>query len=573
MRLLANRYILVLLATLLLSAPSVVAQTNSNTPAPPRFGVIKGKVVNEAGQPLANASVTVSRFDSVRSDQSILSDSEGKFELTGLEQSAYRLSARLAAYTPLLQASDAEDTKYRAGDTVTLVLVKGGVITGTVTNPAGEPVVGIRVRARMKSGAERLPWPYRFQPNERFTDDRGVYRIYGLPTGTYIVSAGGTGEQSWRADPFEAHAPTYAPASTRDTADEISVRAGEETRDVDIRFRNEPGRSISGRAIAPGGSESGGFGIRLSSVKDNGGPALMTGQQPGHKGFMFQGLADGEYEIIAFSANASEEFMWSEPKRIKVNGADVTGVELTTLPLSAVSGKVVLKELKDVECADKQRPILSETIVSARRKTAAQKFEVPFFVSGSPINADAEGNVLFKNLLPDQYYFGAQFSGKSWYLDSITLPPQANTESRVPLQAKPVEAAKTWTTLKSGQRLSGLTITIAQGAASIEGQTKEPEKLWVYLVPAEREHADDVLRFFATVTNEGKVKLENVAPGRYFVLVTDEELALSKLRSPDGVELRARLRREAEAGKSELELKPCENVTNFEPQMTRKERI
>ena len=563
------------IATLLLCALAVVAQTTTTKIQEPPlgFGIIKGRVVNESGQPLANAVVTIARFEAARSSyQSAITDREGKFELTGLERVTYRLSARLPAYTPLLQEPDGEETTYRAGDTVTLVLVKGGVITGTVTNQAGEPVVGVWVHARLTRGAERLPWLHRILPRQRLTDDRGVYRIYGLPPGTYVVSAGGPAEQMWRAGPFAFDAPTFAPAaSTRDTAEEYTVHSGQELGNVDIRYRNEPGRTISGRASGPASSEARGFGIRLTHATDGGGFGYTTGQPSVDKGFVFGGLADGDYDIIAFSSSAGNVSMWSESKRIKVNGADVSGIELVTQPLSAVSGKVVLQELKTVECADKQRPIVSETLVAARQKTTTRITEVPFWTAGSPSNADAEGNVVLRNLVPGQYYFKAQFSGKAWYLDSITLPAQRTSEARAPLQAKPVDAAKTWTMLKSGERLSGLTITLAQGAASVQGELtpKEGEKLSVYLVPAERERVDDVLRFFTTVAGvDGKIELNNVAPGRYWVLVTSEAVSLNKLRSPDATEVRSRLRRAAEAAKSEIELKPCQNLANFQPPVT-----
>ena len=95
------------------------------------------------------------------------------------------------------------------------------------------------------------------------------------------------------------------------------------------------------------------------------------------------------------------------------------------------------------------------------------------------------------------------------------------------------------------------------------------ERSFVYLVPAEREKGDDVLRFFVTAVNEeGKVALNNIAPGRYLMLTKPESAdplsSLTKLRSPDQSEIRARLRREAEAVKTEIELKPCQNLTGVQ---------
>jgi hypothetical protein len=122
--------------------------------------------------------------------------------------------------------------------------------------------------------------------------------------------------------------------------------------------------------------------------------------------------------------------------------------------------------------------------------------------------------------------------------------------------------------------LSGLTISLAEGAASIRGQVdlvegqKSPPRLFVYLVPAERESADDVVRFFGSmVLPDRSFELSNLPPGRYWVMARgagENELnVLSRLRLPDEAEVRAKLRQEAEAGKLQAEFKPCQNVTEF----------
>jgi hypothetical protein len=257
------------------------------------------------------------------------------------------------------------------------------------------------------------------------------------------------------------------------------------------------------------------------------------------------------------------EWLLSAAKRITVRGADVTGIELTTTPLSSVAGRVVLEESKAIECTDKRRPLFTETMVSAEQnqKEASKYIPHPYWPMGRHAGADAQGNVLLKFLLPGRYQFVPEFAGKYWYLHSILLAlPGSKTT--------PVNAARTWTTVKPGERLSGLTITLAQGAASLRGQVAIsegetlPERLFVYLVPAEREKADDVLRFYAAaVSPEGKIALNNLAPGRYWILV--KPAVDANLRSPDETETRSRLRRDAEAAKNEIEFKPCQNLVDF----------
>src|SRR6185436_9737768 len=107
--------------------------------------------------------------------------------------------------------------------------------------------------------------------------------------------------------------------------------------------------------------------------------------------------------------------------------------------------------------------------------------------------------------------------------------------------------------------------------ASLRGQIvlgegeQLPEKTFVYLVPAEKESSDEVLRFYAVAVNpDGNVTLKNVAPGRYWLLAGPAiDGGLTKLRLPDATETRAKLRRDAEELKTEIELKPCENVIDY----------
>jgi carboxypeptidase family protein len=556
------------LLLILLSSISVLGQTGSppatNT-ARSKTGSITGRVVNESGQPLPNVTVTVRAIGSARSEEQVSTDNDGKFEAIGVEGVSYQIYAWLSAYTPLARDENAP-ASYRVGESVRIVMTKGGVITGTVTTQSGEPVVGVRVRARMISDRTRLPFPYSEMPFERISDDRGVYRIYGLPAGTYVVAAGGNGGQGpTNADPYDTDVPTYAPASNRDTAAEISVETGAESNNIDIRYRGEPGRIVSG-TVAATATGANRFLIVLTSAADGGAEFnLNSYQMPADKGFVFYGVDDGDYDLTARTTVADGQWVLSPPKRIKIRGADVTGIELAVQPLGSVSGQLVLEELKTKECTEKQPPILSETQVSAWHKDDAAARSQPKFVwgLGAPVNADAQGNVLIKNLASGDYYFVTRFIAKSWYVQSISLA--------APAPRKPIDAARVWTTVKSGERISGLKIVLAEGAGSLSGQMALAEgealqdKLFVYLVPIEPERAGDPLRFYAgPVQADGKFSLNNLAPGRYWILTKPtSDGAQNKLRLPGETQTRAQVRRDAEAAKTEIEFKPCQNVADY----------
>jgi hypothetical protein len=194
---------------------------------------------------------------------------------------------------------------------------------------------------------------------------------------------------------------------------------------------------------------------------------------------------------------------------------------------------------------------------------------------GSPTPPDKQGDFTMRNLAPGQYRFNARSLAKYWYLQSISLQPAMPPGARGAAANRPVDATRNWTTLKSGDHLSVLIITFAEGAASFHGQIKLAEgqnlapRLFAYLVPAEREKAEDVLRFFASqVAADGTFALNNLPPGRYLAFAKtageNESSILSKLRLPDEAEARAKLRGEAQAAKTEIELKPCQNIADYQ---------
>jgi hypothetical protein len=568
-----------LIVVVTLASLCAVSQTQqppmrSEANEPPTTGAITGRVVNENGQPVQGALVQIRAIGGNGQGQMATTDREGEFRVSNLDRATYIVSASMPAYTPAPRDPSTAAPTYRIGDSVNLTLIKGGVMTGTVTNAAGEPVVAVTVRVQMvrDSNGRRVPSGF---SRQRSTDDRGVYRIYGLPAGTYVVVAGpATMFPSPEPNAYDGDAPTYAPSSTRDNATEVSVRAGEEVSGVDIRYRAEQGRTISGVVnTAPDVA----FTVTLNAGGDAGAPVNTTFyQQPGNRDFFFSGVADGDYQLVVMSYARGSRNVSTASKRVTVKGADVTGLELTTLPLGIINGRVVLEESKTPECTDKQRPQFNEVVVAAWHNDNETAKETPqsLWSIGAPVPADADGSFVLRNLAPGEYYFVTRSPAKYWYLQSITFgaPPPSGA---VRPAGRSSDATLVWTKVKAGDQLSGLTVTLAQGAASLRGQlvpgegVQVPEKLFVYLVPSEREKSEAVLRFFAApVSPDGKIALNNIPPGRDWILAqtfTEEGVtAITKIRLPHETETRARLRRDGEAAKTEVEFKPCQNVTDFQ---------
>jgi hypothetical protein len=132
--------------------------------------------------------------------------------------------------------------------------------------------------------------------------------------------------------------------------------------------------------------------------------------------------------------------------------------------------------------------------------------------------------------------------------------------------------------LKAGEKVSGVTVTIAEGAAGVSGKvapakapagdgSRLPARLRVHMVPAEAAAANDVLRYAeAFARSDGSFSLNNIAPGKYWLLaraIPDDEPSDAQPLpvALDAIE-RAKLRKEAEALKIEIELKPCQRVVD-----------
>jgi protocatechuate 3,4-dioxygenase beta subunit len=557
---------------------SALAQSQQDESQSPRTaGVITGTVVNESGQPLVGAVVSVRAYGALGQGRIATTDTEGRFKVSGLDPLTYIVSASYPTYVPTPRDPDSTQAPYyRVGDSVRIQLMRGGVITGSVTTPTGDPLVAVRVQAAMIRDAAGKPLRYGPSFRDRLTDDRGIYRIYGLSPGTYVVLAGGAGGfPDMNSAVYETASPTFAPSSTRDTAMEINLQPGVEVSNIDIRYRAEPGHVISGTAIDPS-SAAPGFGIYLTPIY-NGEPQwpIFSYQQPGSRGYSFFGVSDGDYDITAQASYPTGDVALSEPRRVRVAGADVTGIDVTVKLLGSISGHITLEDSKAPECQGKRRPLLGETLISPWHNDKNSSKDQPQFgwALGSPTLPDNQGDFVLRNLAPGQYRFHTKPFAKYWYLKSILLK-SAGAAAAKATSTRTVDAARNWTAVGSGVRVSGLTITLAAGAASLKGQIKlaegqkMPAKPFVYLVPAEPEKAEDILRYFASpVEPDGTFMLSNLPPGRYWTLAKalpeTESAVLSKLRLPDETEARNKLRQEASLARTETEFKPCQNITGY----------
>src|SRR5262245_28694604 len=173
------------LAAALLSLPIITAAQQT--------GSITGRVVVEGGAGLSNVTVRLYPANTgQRSGAGLITtatDEEGNFKFTSIPPAAYSISVlelKGYVYQPVPAAERNLRRYYRLGDNAIISLIRGGVITGRVTTAEGDSMVGVVVSALRVRDAQGNPLRQQFSP-QRLTDDRGVYRLYGLSPGTYVV--------------------------------------------------------------------------------------------------------------------------------------------------------------------------------------------------------------------------------------------------------------------------------------------------------------------------------------------------------------------------------------------------
>jgi hypothetical protein len=350
---------------------------------------------------------------------------------------------------------------------------------------------------------------------------------------------------------------------------EVKVIGGDEVSGIDIRYRGDRGFAISGKVISGSSRQEASANISLRNPAT--GAIIATtflSPEVDQTGYAFYGVPNGEYMIMATRGGFNDASSMSAPRRrVIVNGRDVPGFDLTLTPNAAIEGTVTIEKVSSAEkCLNQRESYPEEIVVRAKRDDAGEKTDPPYSFYGAMNIAgiNDKGAFAVRNLRPGRHRIDIQLPSENWFLKAMTMTG-----------ATPANDPRNGITLKSGDRVDGLTITLATGAAALKGKIIPaggvglPSRLRAHLVPAETLAKDDLLRFAETpVESDGSFRFANLAPGKY--LITTREIPDSEAPdepdrpvSWDAAE-RAKLRKEAEAAKVEVELKACQRLSNFE---------
>lgn len=418
------------------------------------------------------------------------------------------------------------------------VVDQTGVITGRVTDQNGDPVIEVDITTVLVKQSDGAA-PSSFRYGQRVpTDDRGIYRIYGLSAGRYLVVANaGYSLVPGRSEPYASNPPTFYPSNDRATAGEVDVHEGEEVTGIDIRFRSIVGRSISGVVE----------GMPKEEVERRNSVRVTLLQYPERTPlrmvfsmirsipteFSLTGIPDGDYELLARSSSDREPYA-SAPFRITIRGSDVTGVRLKTVPLPSISGSISVEQSdeKARSCPNLRASLPEEVTI---RSASASEF------AESEVTSSREFRLIHSK--PGKVRLYADLPGEHWYVRSI---------SRRSID------------VKIGDRITGVVVTIAQDGAQLSGKLEGTVKKRAFLVPAETEATDDIHKYVHGVAAaEGTFLLKNIAPGEYFFYtspdVDSSEHPVADFLSDE--KSRARLRELATQFGTRVKLAPCQRAT------------
>lgn len=495
-------------------------------------GMIVGQVVEDgSGAPVPEAVVTLARR-SVPADPAaplvrVMADSEGRFFFAGLAAGDYYLGADKDGHAPgaygrrlawgqsaLLSLADGE----RLTD-VTLRTWKYGVIAGTVVDEAGEPVVGVTVRALMKElMAGRASYGNLEVVPQRMpaatTDDRGMFRLSQLSPGTYVVLVpspqttvpasaiegpntalrselhfAGVAEMSLLGQPrtqqiggsalltlnrvatppppsdsgrMTVYPTTYYPgAATAAAASPITIESGEERTDIAIAIRPVPAVRVSGRLVTPDGSVPPPTTLRLTGASTTGVITRFITVDPEYVGL--------EAAVAVSDANGRFTFLGVPP------GEFVLTHGTAFLSRAVQQGQPAYWISQTVSVGSDDVPDLTVPLRAALRvegrveyrpgttpapARASIQLDTPFGEPGNIFIEAVKAQTTFSGVAAGGRYIVRPIESAGWFVESITLGGKDITDRVFDLQTDATSIVVTYT--DRPQKITGL-VTGEQG--------------------------------------------------------------------------------------------------------------
>jgi hypothetical protein len=461
--------IVALLAVALLAIPKEVPAQDSNKKTDESRepgGSITGRVTRD-GNPVAGAVVVLLVGTSHGSqDEAALArvrtDQDGRYHIADIPSGTYRVSPLLPAYVDVdTVAGGGGSVRVPSGGDVNAIdfsVVRGGVITGRVTDQSGAPLQrqGVNLYSIDDQGHARRMYGHLTGAD---TDDRGIYRIYSLAPGIYIASVGMDPKQTGWMGREGFYKQVFWPGVGEESkARRIKITSGSEETGVDItvgplaKLHFATGRIISAESGTPRPNQR----YEIGQLTDNGTRGSTYGSTDGAGRFRIEGLNQGQYSVSA--ALDGETGLYSDTQSFEVSDDNVTGLEVRVHPGATIAGSVILEGAEETGAAAR----LPQLDLIAWLWSSDHSIDTSSSTRYARINAD--GSFRFIGLRAGQFYIGLGgekgFSLKGVQGQSVRDAPSGTSGPRQLID------------VSEGQTLTGLQVVLLAATGVIRGQIR-----------------------------------------------------------------------------------------------------
>lgn len=404
-------------------------------------------------------------------------------------------------------------------DSIDFALVGGGVITGRVTDSDGRPLIEERITlipvdapkpGVTSAGTDEL--------RASQTDDRGVYRIFGLAASRYKLAVGQPENSGLVTTTRRAYQQTFYPNATNPAkATVVEVTEGGEASHIDITVgRTLQGFSASGQIVdGETGKPVPGRRWGLAKMTDNRDSNFYNTHYPSNnKGeFKIEDLLPGRYAV--FLQPDQDVPAYSEPVPFEVLDKDIEGLIIKILPGTTLSGRVVIEGIQDKAFFAK----LSQMRLNVYVYSSATG--LPNWHSAA-INPD--GSFQIGGLQPGTASINTVSSQDSTLVKNLLI---LHTDRYGIEQPHGIE-------MKANDQIEGLTVVVAYGTGVIRGEVRYENGILPsgsrVLVRVTR--TDKVNQLTGTeVDARGHFQIERLPPGSYWLDV-DANLPPGHRRPP-----------------------------------------
>lgn len=463
------------------------------------------------------ASVRSETFSQKPPAATATTDEDGKYRIVGLNAGQYSI----APYQPASVLPDqtrwdpgSKSITVTDGETVSDVnfsLSAGGVITGRIVGQDGKPLIEQRVNVESADGKSLFG---QMMSQMYQTDDRGMYRIYGIPPGRYIVSVGEDSKSGIVYGPTNAGyvQRTFYPGGTdRSAAQVIELGEGSVESGIDIAVGpREKTYSISGRMVDQA------TGTPVSDVPVA--YSALSSEEPRIQGygsssstdasgqFKVSSLRPGRYAIFAGNNYSGPTKWMSDVTVIEVTDSNVSDVEIKLRTGASIDGVAVIEGPSDAATL-KRLSQLKISIFSWPTDTSQ-----PPTSRSSPIASN--GSFRFEALSPSKYSIGTSDFGED----------QVLTIRRVEQDGAVINDNSV--TIPEGGDHVNLRIVFEAGTGTIKGQVSvvggEVPAGWKIVGSARRTDRPDGQPRFITIDSRGSFSVQHLAAGEYDVSISLE---------------------------------------------------